>query len=107
METMELLEAACDNVAFALDDVRGKADRAEVDKMVADALASNNYNREKFDKAFKNIYLCDVYQYAQNSADDARWADENELADVDEDFNNLTSQEADAFGVDVVNDNDL
>ena len=107
METMELLEAACDNVAFALDDIRGKADRAEVDKMVADALASNNYDREQFDETFKNIFLCDVYQYALNSADDARWADENELVDDDGDFNDITSQEADALGVDVVSDNDL
>ncbi len=107
METMELLEAACDNVAFALDDVGGKADHAAIDKMVDEALASNNYGREHFDETFKIIYKCDVHQYALNSADDARWADENELADADEDFNDITSQEADALGVNVVSDNDL
>ena len=107
---MELLEAACDNVAYDLDEVvyeRGKVDSAAIDKMVADALASYNYNREQFDEMFKNIYLCDVNQYALNSADDARWDAENELVDDDGDFKNITSQEADALGVYVVSDNDL
>lgn len=107
METMELLEAACDNVAFALDDVRGKADRDAIDKMVADALASTNYGREHFDEMFKNIFLCDAYQYALNSADDDRWDEENGLVDADDEFNDITAQEADALGVDVVSDNDL
>lgn len=104
---METLEAACDTVAFAIDDVDGKVEAEALDMMIDEALTPINYDRPSFDEMFQNIYLCDVGTYVLNASSDAKWAAENVVDTLDEDFTDITAEEADALGVDVVSDNDL
>lgn len=105
---METLEAACDTVAFAIDDLDGKIETEALDMMIDEALTPINYDRGAFDEMFQNIYLCDVSTYVLNASSDAKWATTNNLVDtLDEDFTDITAGEADALGVDVVSEDDI
>lgn len=103
---METLEAACDTVAFAIDDVEGKIETEALDMMIEEALTPINYDREAFDEMFQNIYLCDVATYALNASSDAKWAAAHDVMDIDEDFEDITAEEADALGLETVSDNE-
>lgn len=78
----EMLEAACDNVAFAIDDLDGNLVSTQINKLVDEALSTLEHSREEFDEMFTNIYLCDVFQYAVNAEDDAKWAVEDSDVEV-------------------------
>jgi len=83
--SIELLEAACDEVAFAIDDSDGDLISTQINDLVNKALEPFEYSREEFDAAFMKIYLCDVYQYAVNVSDDIEWesSDNEDFDDVD------------------------
>ena len=103
---METLEAACDTVAFAIDDVEGKIETEALDMMIEEALTPINYDRASFNEMFQNIYLCDVATYILNASSDAKWAAAHDVMDIDEDFEDITAEEADALGLETVSDND-
>ncbi len=73
----EHLEAACDAVANAIDDMQGGVNSQTMDMMIDGALDATDFSRHEFLEMFSNLYQCDPYQYAKNAADDAAWENEN------------------------------
>ena len=105
-ETMEELEGVCDDIANAIDDSKGQLSFGQVKDQIGSALSGTPYERDEFDTMFENMYLCDVRQYIANSSDDANWAAENDVDDVDviEDFDELTAAEASELGIAVLDE---
>ncbi len=81
---MENLEAICDNISMAIDDVDGNLKQNQINVIIAEALDPTTYTRQEFDEMFENIKGWDVFQYADESIEKANWATENGLLDDDD-----------------------
>lgn len=81
---MENLEAICDNIAMAIDDVDGNLKQDQINVLIAEALDPTSYTRQEFDEMFENIKGWNVFQYASESTDKANWATINGLLDDDD-----------------------